>query len=54
MKINKIAFLPDTPTRKQWESLTISELIMIAKAKRSIKYPFKKVLIDYLLQTGLR
>ncbi len=54
MKIFKTAYFPDTPSKAQWETLTIDELVLIAKQKRSIKKPFKKILVDYLWNIGLR
>ena len=54
MKMSKTAFFPDTPSKKQWNTLTVDELVRIAKQKRSIKKPFKKILVDYLWEIGLR
>ena len=54
MKLSKTAFFLDTPSKQQWNTLTIDELIKIAKQKRSIKKPFKKILVDYLWKIGLR
>lgn len=48
MKMKPI-YSPRYAVRKDYEKLTIDELIILAKQKRSIKHPFKKYLIDYLL-----
>jgi len=45
-------YIHDTPTRKELERFTIDELINIARACRSIKKPFKKILIDYVMTLG--
>lgn len=52
--INQLYYFPDKPSRTQWEQLTIDELVGLAKRKRSIKSPFKKSLIDYMMKIGLR
>lgn len=38
------------PVRKELERLDIETLYFICKRKKRIKYPFKKALIDYLMQ----
>jgi uncharacterized protein YnzC (UPF0291/DUF896 family) len=40
------------PTRRQLEQLTIDDLVELAKLRRSIKCPFKKALVDYILTLG--
>jgi hypothetical protein len=40
------------PTRKQLEKFTVAQLMDIVRWKRSIKHPFKTVLIDYVLSLG--
>ena len=54
MKLSKTAFFPNIPSKQQWNTLTIDELFLIAKQKRSIKKPFKKILVNYLWEIGLR
>lgn len=53
MKLSKTVYFPDKPTKKQWRSLTIDELVTIAKQARSIKNPFKEALVNYLFEIGL-
>lgn len=43
-------YISDNPKRSELEKLRIDDLIMLAKQKRSIKFPFKPVLIDYVLK----
>lgn len=44
MKMSKTACFPNTPSKAQWKTLTIDELVFIAKQKRSIKNLLKKYL----------
>ena len=48
----KNRWTPDTPSISDLERLTIDELIVIAKYKRSIKHPFKKALVQYVKSLG--
>lgn len=50
MKIPKHCFFPKIPTKKHWNKLTVDELISLAKQKRSIKNPFKKALVEYIMR----
>ena len=45
-------WLASEPTRKQLEKFTVVQLIRVAEWKRSIKNPFKKALIDYVISLG--
>lgn len=54
MKLSKTCFYPDKPSKAQLSKLTIDELFILAKQKRSIKHPFKKVLVNYLYEVGIR
>lgn len=43
-----IIIMSDTPTYDEVKNLSISELITIAKHKRSHTYPFKQLLLNYV------
>jgi hypothetical protein len=43
-------FVSEIPTRAELKKLHIKHLVSLAKSKRSIKHPFKKYLIDYILK----
>ena len=45
---NSKRWLSDTPKISELNKLSINELIAYARYKRSIKYPFKKMLVDYV------
>jgi len=41
-------------TKDKFKKMTIDELVIEAKRRRSIKHPFKKFLIDYLIKVSNR
>ena len=43
-------FLSGLFTKKDLEKLSIDKLVDLAKSRRSMKHPFKKMLIEYLLK----
>ena len=49
---DKVAYVNRKPTRKQLERLNIDELVCLARRKRSIKTPLKKILVDYVASLG--
>lgn len=42
-------WVSNPPKETELKRLTIAELVQFAKQKRSIKHPFKKMLINYIL-----
>lgn len=52
MKLIFNKLFSEVPVKKELERLNINELIRICKLRRSIKHPFKKNLIEYIIKTG--
>ena len=50
IKVSESNWLSETPSEKELSRLSIDELINLCTYKKRIKHPFKKVLIDYLMQ----